>query len=205
MTRRRLNLLTALSLLLCVAVVALWLRGYWAKETLVRFRHGGAEWELATSGSYLVISNAPELAAEAERWHQTRRDLWALYDHRKREYEAHWERARWPEYAETPRTPASEAFWRERDRLKLEEAKADAIHSNHFAKPLTQTAPVEHAVPLFALAAASAVPSLPSLMLRIRHERSRRRLSRGICPNCDYDLRATPDRCPECGEAGGRM
>jgi hypothetical protein len=40
---------------------------------------------------------------------------------------------------------------------------------------------------------------LPARMA-LRHRRDRDRCKTGVCPRCGYDLRATPDRCPECGE-----
>ncbi|HEY7117819.1 MAG TPA: hypothetical protein VH475_14620 [Tepidisphaeraceae bacterium] len=54
------------------------------------------------------------------------------------------------------------------------------------------------AVPLACLAVGLATPAL----LRVRAWRKRRvRGLAGHCPGCGYDLRATPDRCPECGTA----
>ena len=41
---------------------------------------------------------------------------------------------------------------------------------------------------------------MPTRLVFIRY-RARRRLRRGLCASCGYDLRASISRCPECGEA----
>jgi hypothetical protein len=55
------------------------------------------------------------------------------------------------------------------------------------------------AVPHESAAAALSVLPLAWLVHKAIASRRARRARHGLCPTCGYDLRATPGRCPECG------
>ena len=77
-----------------------------------------------------------------------------------------------------------------------------ALHDTQLARGamgfgyLSATHVAAVAVPHIAVVGRLLVVPLAPLYRRLRHHADRRA---GCCSQCGYDLRATPDRCPECG------
>jgi hypothetical protein len=62
----------------------------------------------------------------------------------------------------------------------------------------TYTPSWEVRAPVWFFAVATAAAPVLGWRKRVRQ---RRRRAEGLCPSCGYDLRATPECCPECGTA----
>jgi hypothetical protein len=171
MLRRLFNVLSALSLLLCAAVVALWVRSYWVNDRLNIWPAGPGPGG-ADCRSYNLRSGKGGLAF----WISARDGPSAP------RYKVTWSH--------------NPAYWYP---MQANEGDGNMTRWNRFGFELREYPNwFSFTVPYWSLAAA--LSALPAMWLT-RNVRRRTRIKRGLCPSCGYDLRATPGRCPECGTA----
>jgi hypothetical protein len=162
--------LTALSLLLCVVTVALWLRSYYFYDGL---RLGSSERTGLESVNGKVslrvrLDNNPPRAFTGSRTsHHAIPDKSPLRTFDMSE--------------PAPHRFLGFAVW------------TIEMDVETYAAPVRQRFFV---VPYPALLLAFSVLPIARSASRARR---RRRSLKGLCARCGYDLRATPDRCPECG------
>ncbi|HYE20388.1 MAG TPA: hypothetical protein VEA69_18220 [Tepidisphaeraceae bacterium] len=177
-----LNALTLASLLLCAATCVLWARSYWRDDSLVR-----AEWrdDAATYHERSIFSDGGRLGWRA---HDTLPPT-AEYAEFLRDLRV-GDRVDDPRWAW--RTGPSEggggwAAWSTTSFVIGRGPKRAAI----------RVVTVAHWLPAGLFALLPAARTWPWL----RRRRRLRRLAASCCPQCGYDCRATPGRCPECGRA----
>ena len=167
MRRRAIRILAALSLLLCVAAVALWVRSY----------------------RYLTVARLylPRASVQAGVMANDGRLVIVVHSFAARPAGAFDSELRWDEPA-MPTIRSASAWtgaggW-DREWIGFGVSSSPA----RGWRRRVITVPLWFVVLILLSAAAGAVRTL-----------RRSRTAAGSCRACGYDLRATPDRCPECG------
>ena len=185
MKRWSLKLLTALSLLLFAAVVVLWVRSHRHWENVGRYPYRPA------TQTY-----------HQQSFNSSRGTLWVQWNEEKyldRGMIAHMA-------AEGYASPASERWaYQENDLSGVGlPGPGERLGFMYFRTRNKKTSTglsstlaigVPHWLVAGLLAVAPGLWTLATLSRVRRHRRHRR----GLCPVCGYDLRATAERCPECG------
>ena len=178
--RRLFTLCSAVSLMLCVVVCVLWVRSYWVSEAVFQIVFI-SPWGLHER-LRIVISNRGVLGFE-DTDNQWRVDARGMRMRRSPGFH----------YV----TPAEYAPARGRGVFgRLGFASDHTLTQDTVGRVGRR----RYAVPYWALAAASGLAPAVWCQRRGRRRRSAR-LAAGLCPACGYDLRASPERCPECGAA----
>ena len=192
MTRRLLNFFTALSLLLCISVCVLWVRSYWVQDVLVFRKVYGQVHNPQRRFCDLFSSAGGVRATFGHRF-----DFYGIGTDAAARRMGHGKG--WLVFHEVDRNNVTYPYLggtgRIRPGFQLDRF-CDPPHSAP-GSPINTMDLYTIVLPHAVLAAALAV--LPSVGLRRASARLRCPANQ-VCRSCGYDLRATPERCPECGQ-----
>ena len=207
MKQRLVNVLSALSLLVLVAAVVLWVRSYWVID-----RVGFASGQLyrAISGGGGVFLESLRVFRHTRSWRDGTAtpveiavldycDWYADYPDVRSIVAAprHWETGTYG------RASLMKHAWGQDINLALPHMTKLAIARQNVWGGADGTSAHDSLygprvwVPYWMIVAVAAPLSVWWIGSRVRQFRRR---ARGLCAACGYDLRATPGRCPECGE-----
>jgi hypothetical protein len=178
--RLALSVLSGLSLVLSLAVAVLWVRSYWRADA-VNLTHAQRDPTETRWARVLVHSEWGQVQVWG-RWYASSD---AGFIARNLDHDLGW----------SIDGDSRGAFWSERSGTERwgfawesETWTSRAVSATIVNRRLT--VPHWSIVMLF---------WLPPAAWALHCSRRRRRAAKGFCIDCGYDLRATPDRCPECG------
>jgi hypothetical protein len=194
-----LNALTALSLLLFVAVCVLWVRSYWRSDLI------GAQ-------SAIIPDGRQRGGTFHSVWGSMEVEFW------QRQYQRQTvprDAAAFDHFSNPVRAGASGARRQYLDSIGAWQFLGFAFGRQEMdlARPRSDGRPGAAATPqtVWTVAIPDWCPTglaafLPGVRFLRKYRRrcTERQAKLGLCPACGYDLRATPGRCPECGTIPAR-
>jgi hypothetical protein len=187
------NILAAVSLLLCVAIATLWVSSFWfypevsiqhefwaddqhwiIKDGFLRFRRNVSDVGWAVTREDFTAAGTSQRVGGLDKFHREHS--------RSSEF-------RWALFSISP--TQLEKIGPD----KTLRFRSDQTTTSYRGQTNTFS---QWQFPLVLPAAVALSLTMPLIWLK-RYQRRRRRHLSGHCVVCNYDLRATPDRCPECG------
>jgi hypothetical protein len=183
--RRLFTFFSALSLLLCVAVCALWVRSYWRVDQV----HRRNDWAEGLVWVHVDLVCTSEQGFLVINYYAARQTL---------------TQPQIGDRAEAVASAPGEPIWTS-GRPSATVGGTKEAGGSPFYFSWTGGGPPQGSLQAWVrilvaphVAVATVLAVAPSVCL-LRGWRRLRYTRAGRCPSCGYDLRATPERCPECG------
>jgi hypothetical protein len=193
------NAATLTSLLLCAAAVALWGRSFTRSEGVERRERG------IDSGSLIIVSHFAGVRHGRFRAFRDVRRL-RLDDPEAATIRRSQKRYRQSDWDWRPLGSFRPADYLPQGRMPVYRLGPFYAWKDDQADSNSQTLTHEIGGPCWAVVLVFALaPIRAATRAMLLQRRRRARAREGLCPACGYDVRATPERCPECGAPGAML